>query len=48
MKKFVIRDISLATLLALGALPVWAQQSQAPGVNPGTLLRNIESLQVPA
>ncbi len=48
MKKFVIRDISLASLLALGALPVWAQQSQAPGVNPGTLLRNIESLQVPA
>lgn len=47
MKKFLVRDISLATLLILGTLPLLAQQSQAPGGNPGTLMRNLESLQLP-
>lgn len=50
MKKFVWRDVTLACLCVLGAVPVWAQQAPAvsPGVNPGTLLRNIESAPVPA
>ena len=50
MKKFVWRDVTLACLCVLGVVPVWAQQAPAvsPGVNPGTLLRNIESAPVPA
>jgi hemolysin activation/secretion protein len=43
MKKFVCRDVTLAGLLAVGVLPVWAQQAQAPGANPGTLQRSIEN-----
>lgn len=44
MKKFVWRDLTLACLCAGGLLPVWAQQAQAPGSNPGTLQRSIENV----
>ena len=44
MKKFVWRDVTVACLCAGGLLPVWAQQAQAPGANPGTLQRSIENV----
>lgn len=48
MNYFVMRQVTLSCVCFLGTVSVWAQQTTTAGTDPGTLLRNLESLPVPA